>query len=52
MLSENTKGGKSLPTLLKEKQIKEEFQKKFDALGVDFKVMYVDLEETDDDSKQ
>lgn len=51
MLSENTKGGKSLPTLLKEKEVKEAFQKKFDILGIKAEVLYVDLRESEDECR-
>ena len=51
MLSENTKGGKSLPTLLKEKEVKEAFQEQFDILGIEAKVLYVDLSETEDECR-
>lgn len=51
MLSENTKGGKSLPTLLKEKEVKEAFQQQFDMLGIEAKILYVDLREPQDECR-
>ena len=45
MLSDNTKGGKSLPTLIKEAKLKEGFQKELEKLIPGVKVVYVDLKE-------
>ena len=48
MLSENTKGGKSLPTLIKEAKLKEGFQKELEKMIPGVKVLYVDLKEDKD----